>query len=422
MQGMVIDMNESKLRDVEQLRAFLAGTGEVRFRPAAQDCQRYGHIMAVLDRLGYSGLKRADKSVVLRYLARTTGYSRQQLTRLVRCWVREGKLVKGYRAPRAGFARVYTRADVALLAEIDTLHGTLSGPATKHLMQRALTRFGDTRFARLALISVAHLYNLRKRAGYVARRQQWSKTRPTQLSVGVRRAPEPSGRAGYIRIDSVHQGDRDGVKGVYHINAVDCVTQWQGVASCEKLSEAYLLPVIEALLAQFPFVILGFHADNGSEYVNHQVARLLDKLLIEFTKSRPRHSNDNALAETKNGAVVRKQFGYGHIPQRFAAEVNALCTEHLNPYLNLHRPCLFAQESVDAKGKIRKRYPQHLVMTPLDKLASLPEAKRTLKPGISLQTLQSEAHAMSDNEAAARLNAARQKLFQSINRRLKRAA
>jgi hypothetical protein len=255
MPSTVIDMNESKLRDVEQLRAFLAGTAAVRFQPAAEDAQRYAHIVAVLDRLGYSRLRRADKSVVLRYLKHLTGYSRQQLTRLVHRWVRKGALAKRYRAPRAGFARVYTSADVALLAEIDTLHGTLSGPATVHLMQRALTRFGDQRYARLASISVAHLYNLRKQQGYLARRQQWTKTRPTSVSVGVRRAPEPSGRAGYIRIDSVHQGDRDAVKGLYHINAVDCVTQWQIVASCEKLSEAYLLPVIEVLLAQFPFVV-----------------------------------------------------------------------------------------------------------------------------------------------------------------------
>ena len=103
------------------------------------------------------------------------------------------------------------------------------------------------------------------------------------------------------------------------------MTQWEGVATCERLSEAYLLPVIEALLDNFPFLIRGFHADNGSEYINHRVARLLEKLRIEFTKSRPRHSNDNGLAETKNGAVVRKCFGYSHIPQRFATHQRLLC-------------------------------------------------------------------------------------------------
>ena len=87
----------------------------------------------------------------------------------------------------------------------------------------------------------------------------------------------------------------------------------------QTISEANLLSVIEQMLAQFPFEILGFHADNGSEYVNHKVARMLEKLRIEFTRSRLRHSNDNGLAETKIGAVVRKEFGYEHIHRRHAA-------------------------------------------------------------------------------------------------------
>ena len=68
------------------------------------------------------------------------------------------------------------------------------------------------------------------------------------------------------------------------------------------------MPVIEQMLAQFPFELLGFHADNGSEYVNRQVAAMLDKLRIEFTRSRPRRSNDNGWAETNDGAIVRKLF------------------------------------------------------------------------------------------------------------------
>jgi len=96
-------------------------------------------------------------------------------------------------------------------------------------------------------------------------------TNPTGIPIGKRRTPQPNGIPGYIRIDSVHQGDQDGVKGVYHINAVDCVTQMQFVATCEKISEAYLLPVIRQLLEGFPFVILGFHSDNGSEYINVSV-------------------------------------------------------------------------------------------------------------------------------------------------------
>lgn len=419
----MIDMNEAKLTTLEQIRAFLAGTIAVEFSVCGgKDDDRYRHIADVLGRFGYRRLKKPDKGLVLRYLERTTGYSRQQLTRLVKRRLTGKKLAKAYRAPVCGLKRKFTAADVALLAETDALHNTLSGPATRHLMARALTVYGDTRYARLATISVGHLYNLRKKDGYLVRRQVFTKTRPTGIAVGVRRAPTPEGRPGFIRIDSVHQGDQDGIKGVYHINAVDCVTQWELVATCEKISEAYLLPVIGALLAGFPFQILGFHADNGSEYINYKVARMLEKLRVEFTRSRPRHSNDNGLAETKNGAIIRKHLGYSHIPQRFAAEVNAWCARHLNPYVNFHRPCLFAKDYLDKNGKTRKRYPLDQVMTPLEKLASLPDADSFMKPGVALDALRKEARALSDNEAAARLSEARNQLFLSIQKRSRTAA
>lgn len=419
----MIDMNETRLTTLEQVRAFLGGTTEVGFgATGAGEDERYRHISGVLARFGYKRLKKPEKGLILRYLQRTTGYSRQQITRLVRCWCEGRALRKNYRAPAHGWVRKFTDRDVELLAETDALHNTLSGPATVHLMRRALESYGDSRYARLATISVGHLDNLRKARGYVARRQVFTKTRPTGIAIGVRRAPTPDGRPGFIRIDSVHQDDQDGVKGVYHINAVDCVTQWELVAPCEKISEAYLLPVIEALLEAFPFRILGFHADNGSEYINHQVAKMLDKLAAEFTKSRPRHSNDNGLAETKNGAIIRKHLGYSHIPQRFAAEVHAFCAEHLNPYVNFHRPCLFAEEYLDTKGKTRKRYPLDAVMTPLEKLTSLPNASDFLKPGVTLDALREKSRAMSDNEAVERLNTARNRLFQSLSKRSRNAA
>lgn len=415
-------MNEAKLSTVAQLRVFLEGTVEVGFEPAGNDDERYAFIQSVLRRFRYARLGRTDKGVVLRYLERTSGYSRAQVRRLIGRALDGERLKKHYRAPPRGFPRRFREEDLALLAATDALHGTLSGPATKKLMQRALNVFGDARYARLATISVSHLYNLRRARGYQQRRRHWSKTRGNSIPIGQRRAPAPDGRAGFIRIDSVHQGDLDGVKGVYHINAVDCVTQWQLVASCEQLSEAYLLPVLESLFEGFPFVILGFHADNGSEYINHTVAKLLEKLRVEFTKSRPRHSNDNALAETKNGAIVRKHLGYAHIPQRFAAEVNVLLTEFLNPYVNFHRPCFFPETFTDAKGRQRKRYRFETMMTPYEKLRSLDEAQRFLKPGVSFPQLDAQATAISDNDAAARLNVAKQRLFQSINRRSKQAA
>src|SRR5450631_137480 len=418
---MVIDMNEDRLVTLLQLRQFVEGTTEVEFRRCGKDEDPYRHIEGGLRRFGYTRLKRADKGLLVRYLMRITGYSRPQLVRLIKR-ARAGSLQKGYCAPTHGFTRRFTDADVILLAATDTLHGTLSGPATRHLMQRAWATYGDVRYARLATISTAHLYNLRRRTGYTERRREWTKTRPTQVNIGERRAPTPEGRPGFIRIDSVHQGDEDGMKGVYHINAVDCLTQWELVATCEKISEAYLLPVIKALLAEFPFGILGFHADNGSEYINHRVAKMLDKLRVEFTKSRPRHSNDNGLAETKNASVVRKHFGYAHIPQFCASLVNDFCADHLNPYVNFHRPCFFPETITDAKGKERKKYRYKDIKTPYEKLATLERFQQFLRPGVTLQSLRREAASMSDNEAAARLNEARNRLFISIHKRSRNAA
>lgn len=408
-------MQEERLDSIERLEQFLAGTAGVAPQVSVGEPERQAHVWRVLSRLGYKRLSRRDKGVVVRYLQHTSGYSRQHLVRLIGRFVANAPLGQR-KAPVAGFYRRYTEADIALLAQTDTLHDTPSGLAAKRLFERAWQLYGDDRYERLADISVAHLYNLRATARYQDVRVRWQGTRAGKaVSIGVRRAPRPEGRAGFIRIDSVHQGDQDGAKGVYHINAVDCVTQWEVVATCEKISEAYLLPVLAEMLAAFPFTIQGVHADNGSEYINHRVAGMLNKLNAELTKSRPRRSNDNALAETKNGAVVRKFLGYSHIPQHFAAQVNAFCRDYLNPYLNLHRPCLFAEQRTDAKGKDLKRYPQRLVQTPLEKLASL-------RPEIALHDLQQQAHDMSDNEAAEQLQKARAALFESINRRLNRAA
>lgn len=419
---MVIDMNDAKLVTLEQLRGFLAGAADLGLTPMADPVARYGFIKKGLKRFKYPLQCKAHRGLIRRYLQRVTGYSRPQLTRLIAQYLRSGRLVQHYRATTTSYARKFTAEDVVLLAELDSLHGTLSGPATRVLLARAWQLFGQARYARLATISVAHLYNLRAKPLYQQHRIQYSKTQTRPSTIGIRRAPAPEGRPGFIRIDTVHQGDHDGRKGLYHINAVDIITQWQLVATCERISEAYLLPVIGELLAGFPFAVLGFHSDGGSEYVNHDVAELLDKLRVEFTRSRPRHTNDNALAESKNGSVLRKQFGYAHIAQHFAADMNAFCRDFLNPYVNFHRPCYFATDEVDDQGKIRKRYPHELIMTPFDKLKTLSPPTMNLRPGITLANLGRQALQMTDNQAAKALTDARSKLFRSIHRRSKTAA
>ncbi|MBI4002291.1 MAG: integrase [Nitrospira defluvii] len=417
---MVIDMDEATLHTVAQVQAFLAGTHDIAL--SVPKAEHYGFIERTLKRFGYAPLSRCDKGVVLRYLERMTGLSRQQVTRLVRRYRKHGTVVKKRHPPKNGFSRRFEVTDVALLAEMDALPGTRSGPATQKRMERALLVFGDARFERLAGISVSHLYNLRGGKPYQRTRQHWTKTRPTGVPIGQRRAPQPNGMPGAIRIDSVHQGDQDGVNGVYHIHAVDRVTQFQLVATCKKISEAYLRPVIRQLLEGFPCVSLGFQAEHGSESIHDQVATLLETLCIECTTSRPRHANDNAWAEAQNGAVVRKHLGYAHIPQHCASLVNDFCANHLNPYVNFHRPCFFPETVTDSTGKERKKYRYEQMMTPHEKLKSLPKASQYLKPDVTFKQLDVIASKISDNEAAAALNKARQRLFQAISVALKKCA
>lgn len=409
-------MNETRLVTIEQIEEFLSGCTHIEFSKAGSDDERYGHISRVLKRFDYPRQGKRERGVLLRYLQQTSGYSRAQVTRLVTQWqinrLAPIPLTKHYRAPSTTFVRKYLASDIELLVERDKANEDVCGPAITHLLKRAYILYGDRRYERLSMLSVSHLYNLRKRTTYQAQRISFTKTNPVCNSIGVRKVPRPNGRVGFIRIDTVHQGDLDGVKGVYHITCVDSVCQWQVEACVQGISEAFLLPVLEFIIQQFPFEILGFHSDNGSEYINRAVAQILAKLHIEQTKSRSRHSNDNALAESKNASVVRKHMGYAHIPQKYAGPINAFYQEIFNPWLNLHRPCLYATEITSPKGKIIKRYRTEDVKTPLECLVQLEEKGLVkLKKGITLEALQGQARSQTDLAAAQEMQRAKSQLF-----------
>ena len=400
-------MKNGERLSLEQIRAFLKASEEFRFE-ARKRKEIYEWVTRTLVEQEYGGQPREAKGVLRQYLGKMTGLSRAQVTRLIGRYHESGMVKeRGYRRYR--FVRRYTPADIGLLAGVDEAHETLSGPATQKILYREFHDYGDERYGRLSSISVPHIYNLRKSRVYRERKIYYQKTKPVQVNIGERRRPDPQGRPGYLRIDTVHQGDLDGIKGVYHINAVDEVTQWQVVGATAQISEAWLIPVLEAMLRQFPFRILGFHSDNGSEFINHTVAKLLNKLLAEQTKSRPRHSNDNGLVEAKNGAVIRKHMGYEHIESRHAEAIEAFYERHFNPYLNFHRPCGVPELVTNTKGKQRRIYRWYA--TPWEILRQTPDLARYLRPDMTRTELERQASAESDTEAARRMQQAKQMLF-----------
>ncbi len=408
---MTLDMHDERFVTLGQLEAFTSAAHGLNFVGLTRK-ERYAWIEKLLARFYYFSLRKRDKTTVRNYIMKMTGYGDAQVTKLIRKMRKTRHVTPSSRETRSSFPMKYTTDDVALLAKTDDAHGRLSGPATKKLFERAYTLFHDAHFIRLKDISVAHLYRLRGRRQYRSQTTTFTRTNPTSVPIGERRKPSPDGKPGYIRVDSVHQGDLDKEKGVYHINLVDEVTQWELIGCVEGISEHFLTPLLEMLIQQFPFKVFGFHSDNGSEYVNYVVAKLLNKLSIEQTKSRPRRSNDQALVEGKNGSIIRKHMGHAHIPRRFAEPINSFYQTHFNTYVNYHRPSGCATTTVNAKGKEKKVY--SLYEPPYEHFKKLPNAATYLRAGLTFQELDVLAYAMSDNACATLMQEAKYQLFKSF--------
>lgn len=414
---MTITMNISHITTLTQIVEFLKASSGFALKPGTKQ-EIYTWLRTFLIKIGYRKLKKKEKKIVKEFIIKVTGYSEVQIKRLIKK-SKEGDL-RWKKWQKGCFVAVYDEIDVSLLHEVDKAH-KLSGPATKEVLRREYNVFGKSEFRKLANISSSHIYNIRKRVSYLRKGKIFDETKSTSISIGKRMKPRPEGRPGFFRVDTVHQGDLNSKKGIYHINIVDETTQSEFVFSVPSICEKYLKVILEYLFTVCPFVIINFHSDNGSEYINRVVADILNRLHIRQTKSRPRKHNDNALVESKNGSIIRKTFGYFHIPatEENASLLNQFCEKWLNPYLNYHRPCGFATIKVDRKGKEKKIYKTY--MTPYERLKSLPNAETYLKRHIFFEDLDKIAYAESDTEFATKMQEEKERIFQKLDLKQKKA-
>lgn len=403
-------MNDSGIVTLEQLKRFLLASKGWKFKGLSRK-DKYRWIEEIVRKFGYFLLCKADKGPVRKYIMLATGFSRPQMNRLLARKLFTGK-IEELPCRRNRFSTIYTRADIELLAETDNLHERMSGPATKVILKREHERFRDARFERLKGISSAHIYNLRESPVYRVKAITVGKTKSVQNTIGVRGKPNPGGKPGHLRVDTVHQGDSEKAKGVYSLNLVDEVTQWEVVACVEGINEDWMDEVLNAAMTLFPFRIRGFHSDNGSEFVNNQVAKMLGEQYIRQSKSRSGRTNDNALVEGKNASVIRKHMGHWHIARNYAPEVNRFYMGKFNIYLNYHRPCGFATVTVDGKGKRHRKY--EVYQTPYEALKNLPDAAQYLKDGVTFEQLNKIAMSESDNECAKQMQKEKQELFRKV--------
>jgi hypothetical protein len=403
--------DDQDITDVPQFEPILAAAEVFGLGFQGSQKERAQWINDRLVRFRYSRLPRTQKQILKRYICTVTGLSSVQIKRHIKAYRRGKKLCIPYQ--RHSIAAVYTDADRELLAEVDNATGRLSGNLTAQFCANQFTT-GDSAFLRLQGVSNATVYRLRSSKRYQLRVLHVGKTKTTTAAIGQRRKPRPNGMPGFIRVDTVHQGDLGKRKGVYHINLVDEVSQWEILLAVEEISESVLKDVWEVALLLFPFVIKNFHSDNGSEFINYTVAGLLEKLQIRQTKSRARHHNDNGLVEGKNAAVIRKEMGHWHIRGVYAPRINVFYLDHFIPYLNFHRPCYFPKRTTAKNGKVTVRYLRKNCMTPFQKLKSLPNWQQYLRPGVTAEDLEHQAKAKTPLQAAQEKTAARARLFSII--------
>lgn len=402
---MNITMDDSRLLNVTQLQEFLKGSRGVALSlvNAGLD-EKYKFINSTIKRIKYTSLSKKEKRVVYLYLRKITGYKKAQLYRLMKK-AEIGKLKKSM-YQRINPHKIYTGRDIKLLEKTDELHLRMSEKATLAILKRETDLFGHSEYQTISKVSHSHITNLRHSPLYIS---GWiNHTKARQIQIGETRKPENYGKPGSIRVDSVSQKD------VFHINTVDEITQWEIIFCVPQICEACMIPALEEIMSQYPFPIFNFHSDRGGENINYQVASLLQRLVIKQTKSRSYHSNDNALCETKNGSVIRKNFGWEHIDQKFCDKINDYYKNYFNPYLNFHRPCAFPTIEISDKGKKKKVY--SVYQPPYEALKQITEAEKFLKPGQSFKNLDIIAYSYSDNEFAEIMRNEERKLFEEIRK------
>jgi transposase InsO family protein len=400
---MKVIMEDSRLINVTQLQEFLKASQKVVVSLEELPLlEKYQFIEKTIKKFNYQKLSKKEKRIIYLYIKKLTGYKKAQLYRLIKR-AEVGTLHKAL-YKRSNPIKIYVTKDIKLLERTDEVHLRLSEDATKEILRREFEVFGNKDYQTIARVSHSHITNLRHCPVY---KSSWiNHTKARQIPIGITQKPLNYGKPGSIRVDSVSQKD------VYHINSVDEITQCEIIFCVPQLSERCMLPALMDILDQYPFVIFNFHSDRGKETINYVVADLLQRLVIKQTKNRSYHSGDNALVETKNGSVIRKNMGWEHINQNMCDLINDYYKNFFNPYLIFHRPCAFPTIIEDDKGKKKKVYNKY--QTPYEFLKSLPNAETYLKKGVTFENLDKIAYSHSDNEFATIMREEERKLFQKI--------
>lgn len=188
-------------------------------------------------------------------------------------------------------------------------------------------------------------------------------TKPGNLlrtEIPIRTGTWDLSRPGYLEADSVaHCGGSLAGEFIWSVTYTDILSGWtEGRAVWNKGSTGVLRATRE-VEARLPFALLGFDSDNGGEFLNHHLWAYMRerKQAVEFTRSRPYHSDDNAHVEQKNWTWARQLLGYGRLEDpRLVEPISTLYRDVWAPWQNFFLPCLKLERKWREGSHWRKRY------------------------------------------------------------------
>jgi hypothetical protein len=165
---------------------------------------------------------------------------------------------------------------------------------------------------------------------------------------------------GYLEADSVaHCGGSLSGDFIWSLTYTDIVSGWTEGGAVWNKGAAGVLAATQEVEGRLPFELLGFDSDNGGEFLNHHLWSYMRdrKAAVEFTRSRPYHSDDNAHVEQKNWTWARQLLGYGRLEDpELVGPISALYREVWAPWQNFFLPCLKLKRKWREGSHWRKRY------------------------------------------------------------------
>jgi hypothetical protein len=331
----------------------------------------------------YNRASKKKKAIMLDEFCATTGYNRSYASWILKTKKQKvlgylrtgGKTIKFVaedkkKNKKKGRPRIYTHDVFLALKKIWAIFDLICGKRLAPFMAEAvrkLKKHGEIEITpevedKLKTISASTIDRLlKKEKDKMSLGKGRSGTRPGTLlkkSIPIRTFSDwDDKKPGFCECDLVgHDGGNLSGDFAQSLNFVDIATCWDSTAAAKNKAQVNVFRAMEAIIARFPFKVLGIDSDNGSEFINNIMFRYCDKNEITFTRSRPYRKNDSCFVEQKNYSIVRRNVGYlRHDTEEELKVLNELYI-YLDDYVNFFQPVVKLTSKIRDGSRVTKKY------------------------------------------------------------------